>query len=288
MNKLLVIAVLFLALPMSLCAQIPNAGFEAWTGTTDLLPDGWTTNNLLGLGTPITRSSTAHSGSFSIQGSVVNVFGSGYPPSITTFFPFTQRVGSLKGFFQFSSVGGDSLIGLVWLYSSGGSGLYAVGSFTAGTANQWTQFDAPIYYTSGADPDSAYIQISITGQDSIHIGSTFLLDDLTLEGTPSSVGHHNLVPTTFALQQNYPNPFNPSTMIEYTVGGVGGQGSGVSVVRLSVYDLLGQEVAVLINAAQAPGTYRVQFDASDLPSGMYFYRLQAGNFSQTRKLMILR
>jgi CHRD domain/Secretion system C-terminal sorting domain len=92
------------------------------------------------------------------------------------------------------------------------------------------------------------------------------------------------LPSSFALEQNYPNPFNPVTNIEYAIEGAGGQ--GVSVVRLAVYDILGREVANLVNEPQAPGRYRVQFDGSRFASGIYFYRLQTGSFSQTRKLIL--
>jgi hypothetical protein len=99
----------------------------------------------------------------------------------------------------------------------------------------------------------------------------------------------------FHLQQNYPNPFNPTTTIRYTVGGIRGQGhapsevegSGVSDIRLSVYDLLGREVAVLVNERKAPGEYEVRFDAGKLASGVYLYRLRAGNVAETRKMCLM-
>jgi aminopeptidase N len=86
-------------------------------------------------------------------------------------------------------------------------------------------------------------------------------------------------PTDFALLQNYPNPFNPAT-------GIGFRVSGFGMVTLKVYDLLGREVAVLVNERKAPGSYTVRFDASGLASGVYFYRLKAGEFVQTRKLVL--
>jgi CSLREA domain-containing protein len=95
-------------------------------------------------------------------------------------------------------------------------------------------------------------------------------------------------PTTFALEQNYPNPFNPSTVISYEVAGVRDQGSGASNVKLAVYDMLGWEVAVLVNERQAPGSHSVRFNASGLASGVYFYRLVAGEFVQTKALMLLK
>jgi len=88
-------------------------------------------------------------------------------------------------------------------------------------------------------------------------------------------------PTAYSLAQNYPNPFNPKTAISYQL-------TTASPVSLVVYDLLGREVATLVNETKAPGTYRVSWDASGQSSGMYFYRLQAGNFVETRKMIVLK
>ena len=85
----------------------------------------------------------------------------------------------------------------------------------------------------------------------------------------------------FSLEQNYPNPFNPSTVISYRL-------PETSFVTLKIYDALGREVAVLVNEQKPAGTYEVEFDASDLSSGIYFYKLQAGSFVQTRKMILLR
>jgi carboxypeptidase T len=90
-------------------------------------------------------------------------------------------------------------------------------------------------------------------------------------------------PYVFALDQNYPNPFNPSTTIGYRVSGLGS-----SWVRLAVYDILGREMAMLVNEKKAPGSYSVRFDAGSLASGVYFYRLSAGNFVQTRTMLVIR
>ncbi len=96
------------------------------------------------------------------------------------------------------------------------------------------------------------------------------------------------VPSAFALTQNYPNPFNPSTNIGYSVGVVGRQSLVVSNVRLAVYDLLGREVAVLVDAAKTPGRYTVTWDARGRASGVYFYRLTAGGVSETKTMLLLR
>jgi hypothetical protein len=95
-------------------------------------------------------------------------------------------------------------------------------------------------------------------------------------------------PQQISLKQNYPNPFNPTTTIRYTVGGIRGQGLGISQVRLVVYDLLGREVAVLVNERKPPGSYEVRFDASALVSGVYMYCLKAGRYVESRTMLLLR
>jgi hypothetical protein len=92
----------------------------------------------------------------------------------------------------------------------------------------------------------------------------------------------------FRLEQSFPNPFNPITTIKYTIGGVRDQGPGVSNTRLVVYDVLGREVATLVNEEKAPGSYHVTFDASGLASGVYYYTLTAGDLSRTRAMMLVK
>jgi len=98
------------------------------------------------------------------------------------------------------------------------------------------------------------------------------------------------IPTAFKLYQNSPNPFNPSTKIKYTIPIVNKalQSSGSQFVSLKVYDLLGREVAELVNENQSPGTYEVEFNAEGLSSGIYLYRLTSGNFTGTRKLILMK
>ncbi len=89
------------------------------------------------------------------------------------------------------------------------------------------------------------------------------------------------LPQKFELSQNYPNPFNPSTKIEYSV-------PTDSKVVLKVYDVIGREIKTLINEEKAAGNYKIQFDATDLTSGIYFYKIQAGSFSQVKKMILLK
>jgi ligand-binding sensor domain-containing protein len=96
------------------------------------------------------------------------------------------------------------------------------------------------------------------------------------------------VPAGCGLWQNYPNPFNASTIIGYTIAGTRHEALGTSWVNLSVYDMLGREVAVLVNEKKDAGAHEVRFDASDFASGIYFYRLNAGGFIQSKKFVLLR
>ncbi len=93
-------------------------------------------------------------------------------------------------------------------------------------------------------------------------------------------------PTEFLLEQNYPNPFNPATIIKYSVPAVGTKLA--LPVQLKIYDVLGNEVSTLVNEVKSPGSYEAKFDASQLASGVYLYRISAGNFSSTRKMILLR
>lgn len=108
-------------------------------------------------------------------------------------------------------------------------------------------------------------------------------------GTPGKINdtyvnvedEERILPTEYALMQNYPNPFNPTTSINYSI-------PKASSVSLKVYDIIGNEVATLVNEFKNPGNYLVQFDASKLSSGVYFYRIQADYFTSTKKLLLLK
>ena len=100
----------------------------------------------------------------------------------------------------------------------------------------------------------------------------------------SSVNGKDQKSTGFYLSQNYPSPFNPGTIISWQLS----RKLSGSKVTLKIYDVLGREVVTLVNEEKPAGNYSVKFDASRLSSGMYFYRLQAGNYIQTKKMMLLK
>jgi hypothetical protein len=92
---------------------------------------------------------------------------------------------------------------------------------------------------------------------------------------------NNSAPSQFALNQNYPNPFNPTTVISYQL-------SVSSKVNLKICDLLGRKVTTLVNGVESAGHHAINFDGSGMPSGIYFYRLQAGTYTATRKLVLMK
>ena len=104
---------------------------------------------------------------------------------------------------------------------------------------------------------------------------------LSLGGITAVKAAKTGVATTFELSQNYPNPFNPSTQIDFSI-------PQQSNVQLKVYNTLGQVVATLVNGNLSAGSHSVNFDARNLASGMYIYRLSAGNFTSVKKMLLLK
>ncbi|MDZ7767464.1 MAG: T9SS type A sorting domain-containing protein [Melioribacteraceae bacterium] len=95
-------------------------------------------------------------------------------------------------------------------------------------------------------------------------------------------------PIKFSLSQNYPNPFNPSTKIKFNIPTVETGHAPSLQTSLIVYDVLGREVKTLINQNMQPGNYEIEFNATGLSSGVYFYKLSAGEFVETKKMMLVR
>ncbi len=115
-------------------------------------------------------------------------------------------------------------------------------------------------------------------------GKLFKINGQSLVG----VKDFKKIPTEFKLEQNYPNPFNPTTTIKYSIHVADAKFASTTNVVLKVYDVLGREVRTLVNKEQKPGNYKVNFNAGNLSSGIYFYRLTVNEFSQTKKIILLR
>jgi hypothetical protein len=112
-------------------------------------------------------------------------------------------------------------------------------------------------------------------------GNNLYIDNIT-SGTVTGIGTQlSLIPEKYELSQNYPNPFNPTTKISYSIPKAG-------IVTMKIFDVTGREVASLVNELMQPGAYTVDFNASAFASGVYFYRLEAQDFIDTKRMVLLK
>ena len=129
------------------------------------------------------------------------------------------------------------------------------------------------YYNMSYDKASAAATASATGG--------MVGDQRWFAMTELSVDEDVIAPKTFTLEQNYPNPFNPTTTIAFSL-------NTASPVKLTVFDILGQEVAILVNENKSVGSHKVQWRANTMPSGVYYYRLEADGISKTHKMVLMK
>ncbi len=139
----------------------------------------------------------------------------------------------------------------------------------------------------GSLPDNGLFRLKATSQfidKGVDVGLTYsggAPDMGAFEYQPVSNIKDNFDPKTFTLYQNFPNPFNPSTRISYSINTVG-------FVTLDIYNLLGENVGRLVNELKTAGSYTAVFDAAGMPSGVYYYKLQAGAYSETKKMLLIK
>ena len=128
-----------------------------------------------------------------------------------------------------------------------------------------------VYLFGGVSPDYENAQLPIPSVDEIAIGFP----------NHSTAVKADVLPSSYSLAQNYPNPFNPATVISYQL-------PTRAQVKLKVYDVLGREVATLVNEEQPAGIYKFNFDGGRLSSGVYFYRLISSEFTSTKKMILAK
>tara|TARA_R100001129_G_scaffold73538_3_gene50133 strand:- start:70867 stop:72240 length:1374 start_codon:yes stop_codon:yes gene_type:complete len=152
------------------------------------------------------------------------------------------------------------------------------GTSPAVESGKWISVDVPISdWTNAPQTRDDIAQFLITSNlDVVYVDNVYLY-----KGMPVSIENPYEVPATFALDQNYPNPFNPSTNISYSIPENG-------KVSLEVYNIQGQKVTTLVNEQKSAGSYTVTFDASNLASGVYMYRLVSKNSVQVRKMLLIK
>jgi hypothetical protein len=163
-----------------------------------------------------------------------------------------------------------------------------VGTFDNVTFNKTNvnEYANPSYLVdcSGIEPGSYYLRLFTSSNEEINLFvSDIQRDDIVLEKSNLQVKNFKGegIPLTYDLTQNFPNPFNPSTTIRYQIPQDG-------IVTLKIYDILGSEVATLVNEQKPAGKYEVNFNARSLASGIYIYKIQAGEFTASKKLMLLK
>jgi len=191
------------------------------------------------------------------------------------------------------------------IYVSGGTANVQYGNIQGGWPSGTGNINADPRLVNGTYRLSDSSSCIGAGRDSVQVSGTWNrapLTDFYGVTRPTPIGSHPDIgacenpmadpavsvtdqtigsPMTYVLNQNYPNPFNPSTTIKYEL-------PKASLVRLSVYDMLGRQVSVLVDERRDAGVHEVKFEGSTLASGVYFYRLQAGDFTQTKRLLILK
>jgi hypothetical protein len=177
--------------------------------------------------------------------------------------------------------------------SGGVYGDYATIKYNSSGVQQWVQR----YNGPGNETDDAIsLTLDVSGNIyvigySAGIGTSY--DFATIKYS-QQVGIKEIsseIPSSFTLSQNYPNPFNPSTTITFEIPSGEGwmrNADGVGLITLKVFDVSGREITTLVNEELRPGIYEVTFDGSNLTSGVYFYKIQAGNFTQTKRMVLLK
>lgn len=171
---------------------------------------------------------------------------------------------------------------LVEVSSNNGATWQQAASYN-GTMTTWTQVILDItQYAAGSS--QVKVRFRLTA-DAGQVADGWYVDDVKLTNYCATLtgisGNNNGIPMKFALEQNFPNPFNPSTMIKYQL-------PNESQVKITVFDILGKEVAILVNEKKTAGFYEVQFDASKYATGLYLYKIEAGNFTEVKKMMLIK
>jgi len=163
-----------------------------------------------------------------------------------------------------------------------------------------TVFTNPVMVMSNADGNQVYVDLAVFGAEEAGINTEGEILTLIFEGNteinlstaevrntlngPMAVnisGSEGLVPSEFALMQNYPNPFNPTTTINYNL-------PAQAMVEVSIYNALGEKVAMLVNEIKEAGRHTVEFNASEYSSGIYFYQIKANDYLSVKKMILMK
>lgn len=187
---------------------------------------------------------------------------------------------------KLDTTGGFIQYQLWYSYSNNNGGAWATPTMLANSVGGLFSTAAEELAISGSTATASLVYYADTARGSVVFDGmpsvqTPIIFRTVSFSTVSSVGNEAFAPNAYRLEQNFPNPFNPATSIRYTIG-------KADHVTLKVYNMLGQEVATVVNQVQDAGSHTVNFNASNLASGMYLYKIQAGAFSEVKKMMLLK
>jgi hypothetical protein len=268
--------------------NIPNGDFEEWL-TCLCDPPYWYTNNIYPPPLEclqISQGFLPYSGDFSIEGVVDSCVELSviYPPILTSFdINLNVKPEALHGFYKYFPIGGDFFSAKVEVFAN--NILIGVGSLESEQeVTDFTEFIVDIEYTTGDNPDKAVIEFTIDSSqidNQLHQGSLWYVDYLRFDTLSAVNNQFDPKPHNFYLFQNYPNPFNPITTIKYQI-------PELSFVTLKVFDVLGNEIETLVREEKTFGNYEISWNAENLPSGVYFCRLKAGDFISEKKMIVIK
>ncbi|NOG47480.1 MAG: T9SS type A sorting domain-containing protein [Calditrichaeota bacterium] len=297
MRKYLIIIVL---IPLLSFAQngILNAGFEDWANGK---PDHWLTSNVPALSIiDVTQTTDSNSGAYAVKGETILFLNAPSEPGVFTGkdnsvienpFLVSQNYAKFSGYYKYTLGNPDSAAGRfevrVALNNNTAGRRVAIAEIDLPVAESYTFFEVPFVYDEPADITAEVVHISVAiggNPDGDHnVGSVFYLDDLSLDGTVSAVENPEIgaIPEKYNITQNYPNPFNPNTNFEFSL-------PKTSQVSLKVFSLTGQLVATVIEENLNTGKYIINWDSNGIASGAYIYRFTAGDFVQTKRMVLIK
>jgi hypothetical protein len=277
---------IIIGIPVKVFADTTNDPTELWTITATPSNPKWEATTATYFSDP-TSFTDSKNGNYSNNATVTMTLTdaidiSGYTNPRLTF----RTKFNIESNWDFGQVDVSTNDGVTWIPLEGEYTQPGVGSFQPpgepvydGIISNWVEENISLanYLSS-----EFKIRFQLESDGGVREDGWYVDDiGLLIYTIPTSLQDDAETVTQFELEQNYPNPFNPATNIQYAV-------SSRQFVSLKVYDVLGNEVATLVNKQMPAGAYEVVFDASNLSSGIYFYRLAAGSSIQTKKLILLK
>ena len=206
------------------------------------------------------------------------------------FMPFSNSIPVELTSFTASVVDGNVVLNWVTVTELNNSGFEVQKGNHTSTSLSVTEWES-IGFVNGNGTSTETHNYSFADESPVAGKSYYRLKQIDFDGSfeySNVIEVEVVLPIQFSLEQNYPNPFNPSTKIKYSIPNVTLSGVEGSRVIVKVFGVLGNEVETLVNEEKPAGTYEIDFNASKLSSGVYFYQLQAGSFVETKKMILLR